>query len=231
MICEFCGTDWHNAETKYCPKCRRKPMKTAREYQEAIGAWAEHNFTYIDKVGFGIIEELGEYCHAILKSRQGIRRHALKGSTEMKKVKTSPEGMRAQAAADARKKQEKLDEELSDCIADGMIFTLHWAQANETFISFEEARAYCEANAEMVEFECISLLLQCMSLLIRLQTREFVYTAPELIPYRQCGQRIFNGFAMLAKSRGWRWENLLASTWEEVSKRDWIKYPTNGKDK
>lgn len=210
---------------------KSKPlMKTSREYQSEIGAWANHNFTYIDKVGFGIIEELGEYCHAILKSRQGIRRHVLKGGLPpMERIKTSPEGVKAQATADAKKKQEKLEEDLADCIADGMIFTLHWAEANETFISFEETRQYLRQNNEMIELDCIAMLLQCMSTMIRLQTNGIEGLGVEA--FRGPSQRIFQNFAMLAKTRGWKWEPMLLATWTEVRKRDWIKYPENGKDK
>lgn len=182
----------------------------ARELQKEIDQWAKRNFDYFDKVGWGCIEELGEYCHTVLKFNQKIRRQALKGEGNW-------------ADQQARISQFNLD--LKDSIADGMIYVLHWCELNETYVSFEETRQYCERFVDSSELEAISILLQCCSTMIRLQLDDAVH--PE--SYRGPGQRVFNNFALLAKSRGWDWEPNLFATWKEVSKRDWKKNPQDGK--
>lgn len=174
-------------------------MKTSREYQDEIGHWAEKNFDYIDQVGWGLIEELGEYCRAILKHKQNIRRHALKGGRNY-------------------------EIDLKDSIADGMIFCLHWAYIHEVFISFEEAE---KCDKDLNENEIISCILVYLSRMLMLH----VDGAFSVDSARSVAQLIFNGFAMLAKSRGWDWQKILRMTWKEVSKRDWRKYPTDGKTK
>lgn len=184
----------------------------SREYQQAINAWAKSNFTYMDKIGYGMVEEIGEYCHHLLKSKQSIRRHALKGGRR--------------AASEAYNVQALLNSELKDCLGDGMIFTLHWAEVNETFISFEETEQYCLNFGDVTnEYEGIATLLQCLSTVFRLEHGE------NDLPPRTEAQRTFNNFALIAKIRGWSWQDILQETWEEISKRDWTRYSINGKDK
>lgn len=50
-------------------------MKTLAELQTEVGEWTERNFSDRDVVdpALGMVEELGEFCHAVLKLRQGIR--------------------------------------------------------------------------------------------------------------------------------------------------------------
>lgn len=45
------------------------------DFQEAQRKWVEHNFpnTNADEQLLGVVEEVGELCHAILKSKQKIR--------------------------------------------------------------------------------------------------------------------------------------------------------------
>lgn len=56
--------------------------KSIREYQHEIGQWSRKNFKWgpsnskrIDPL-LGLVEEIGELCHAHLKGRQGIRHTA-----------------------------------------------------------------------------------------------------------------------------------------------------------
>lgn len=190
-------------------------MKTSREYQREIDAWAKHNFTYIDKIGYGMIEELGEYCHAILKSKQGIRRLALRGGVKV-------------VAQEATFKWKKLEPLLKDAIGDALIFTLHWAEANETFISFDEVETYIENWKDRSENHtigmCLSVLAQLFFFADEKENRENNFC-------RTDAQRVFGNFALLAKSRGWDWKIILHAVWDKVSRRDWVKFPTNGTSK
>lgn len=192
-------------------------MLNAREFQQQIDSWAKNNFTYMDKIGYGMVEELGEYCHEILKSKQQIRRHALKGGVKDKD--------KAAVAFQQKHRDFALDANLKDCLADGMIFTLHWTETMETFISFEETEAYVRNFQDYNENDAIAMLLQCLSCIFRLAAEEH---DPNVLP-RTEAQRTFNNFALIAKVRGWNWFEILCDTWTEVRKRDWQKYPTDGK--
>lgn len=50
-----------------------KKNKSIAEYIKQVGTWSKKNFDYQDKIGLGVVEELGEYAHAELKFRQKIR--------------------------------------------------------------------------------------------------------------------------------------------------------------
>lgn len=50
-------------------------VDTLVELQEEVKRWTEHNFpdTTSDQAMLGVVEEVGELAHAILKSQQNIR--------------------------------------------------------------------------------------------------------------------------------------------------------------
>ena len=49
--------------------------KSLSEIQGEVGAWSKQNFGDQDPINplLGVVEEVGELCHAVLKSRQRIR--------------------------------------------------------------------------------------------------------------------------------------------------------------
>src|SRR5437660_565863 len=58
----------------FIPKSDLEPLVLGLDkLQVEIDRWAEHNFGTERGAFEGIVEELGEYAHARLKSRQGIR--------------------------------------------------------------------------------------------------------------------------------------------------------------
>lgn len=192
----------------------KAPNKTAREYQQEICAWAHHNFTYQDRIGLGIAEEIGEFCHHVLKSMQGIRGHASGVTTGNK----------------AEEGKQKLLAELFDAIGDALVYTLHWAEENDTFISFNEADAYVFQQAGMNDrYRILAYLFQNLSSVFRMYG-EIEIQHNQDSNKRVIIQRLFNNLWLLAKCEGWDGKMVLDTVWCSVRTRDWIKYPTNGKD-
>ena len=59
-------------------------MSEVRELQKQIDTWAVHNFGEQESTNplLGIVEEVGELCHAVLKRRQQIRMNEDHGAQE-----------------------------------------------------------------------------------------------------------------------------------------------------
>lgn len=181
-------------------------MQTCREIQREIAEWASRNFCYIDKIGLGIGEELGEYLHDTLKSRQRIRSHYL--------VSNKTEG----------ECKAELDEKLKDCIGDCMIYVLHYAEVNGTFVSFEEGLDYAQSRMDYPEFTLLSFLFTNVSRILAMA--DVAADTPRV----EC-QRTFNNLCALAKIKGYGnpIKRVLMPTWNMVKQRDWIKYPKTGR--
>lgn len=79
-------------------------MGRITELQKEVGTWSLNNFGEQDKTNafLGIVEEVGELSHALLKNRQGIR------------------GMNAQASKEA----------IGDALADIFIYMLDFCEKN-----------------------------------------------------------------------------------------------------
>lgn len=66
---------------------KNKLQHDLMELQASLGVWLKHNFPTAtsDQQLKGVMEELGELCHADLKSEQGIRGYdEIKGIDEIK---------------------------------------------------------------------------------------------------------------------------------------------------
>lgn len=48
-------------------------MKTLKDLQKEVAVWATHNFGNNREPFLGVVEEVGELAHSILKRKQGIR--------------------------------------------------------------------------------------------------------------------------------------------------------------
>lgn len=184
----------------------KQPQITIRQLITEIGAWSIQNFDYLDIVGYGILEELGEWAHAQLKFKQKIR----KGS------KLSVEDFQLKFRADTK-----------DALADCMIFLLNWCFVKEVVLSIDEAVQHI-ANADKSKQDqlvSIGLILSALSQIFILQETNF---SDDPIMRRPYAQRIFNNLAMMCHLNGWNFIKVLSNTWEEVSKRDWRKFPKDG---
>lgn len=179
--------------------------QTAKDYQIDIDEWAQKNFPYQDRIGLGMCEELGEYCKAILKSNQKIR------------------GYHASKI--------KLDKK--DALADTLIFLLHYAECNRTFLTFYEAESEMATLGSEGEFAILAVIYQNLSSILRLsdpgyrshRSKEDQEAAP-----RVHGQRLMNALFALAWNQGFKdpVRDIIEPTWREVKKRDWKKFPKDG---
>lgn len=59
-------------------------LMTFRDIERAVTAWATYNFpaATADQQLLGVVEELGELAHAVLKSQQGIRGYSEEDTAE-----------------------------------------------------------------------------------------------------------------------------------------------------
>lgn len=191
-------------------------MKTARHYQDEIMAWATHNFEYQDFLGLGMAEEIGEFCHHLLKFKQKIRGHA-KGNK--------------------MQREQRLWDEFNDALGDATVYCLHWARLHEAQLSFEEMKDYVSAfnpdySRERDTFKQLAFLYSYISQIMMINAHTDIEDEP--VPdttgeYRSLAQKYLNTLAVIAALHRWKLvEDVFLPTWKEVRKRDWIKYPGNG---
>ncbi len=180
--------------------------QTARELQAEIQHWAQYNFCYQDKIGLGMGEELGEFCHNKLKFLQKIRGHS-GGGNEAERLS-------------------KYLTELQDACGDAMVFCLHWAENNDAFISFEKAKRFCNETKFSGEMEIVGHAYQCVGRMFILGSSEGEFATDEA---QHIAQRYFDLIAVLCKNFGWDFQEVLKETWDQVKTRDFIRFPKNGR--
>lgn len=151
---------------------------------EERNAWVAHNFPDTpspDGSMLGVIEELGELCHAALKAEQQIR-----GTTE-------------QHIEDAK-----------DAIGDLTVYLLG-------IMNFT-GRAPSEAIPPLR----INDPTWC------LRTLAYEVGRVAINPTIYGCERIIHCLKVYCSYWGWDYELIVNETWNEVKKRDWIKYPKSG---
>lgn len=111
--------------------------KSVAELQKELWVWQQKNFPNHDYAGrdenlikrlkYGIVEETGEFYHAILKGVQGIRGSAADHNLEAK-----------------------------DSLGDALVYCLNWASAADQYVSATElenaAKYYSEAEKLIEQF-------------------------------------------------------------------------------
>lgn len=166
-------------------------LKSLQEIAKEAFEWSQRNFgkpSVLDNI-LGMIEEVGELSHAVLKERQKIRH------TDYVAAK-------------------------KDAIADLTIYTLNYLSALKVDtiphpISIENIHVY------------IPSVNTCEWIVSKLNKH---------IPFDDSRKEIHSAFNVLAlcsmfcEVEGWDYLEVVNSVWNEVSKRDWIKYPLNGID-
>lgn len=75
--CPYDTNGDYNCGQSICPICSPEnftSMKTSNDYAKEIAAWSDRNWSReLHHPDFGIVEEIGEVSHCILKHIQGIR--------------------------------------------------------------------------------------------------------------------------------------------------------------
>lgn len=155
-----------------------------------ISAWSERNFP-IRESRLGIIEEIGEAAHCLLKRKQGIR---------------------------GFDNEEYFKEQLADALADTAIYALDYLGQSGDFIQYdyEDPKAF-KPDRSTEEF--IAGLSRFGADLIE-AADDYEYRAHDVYNIMVCLYAVgaHNGIDFYAK---------LEETWAKVSKRDWVKNPTN----
>lgn len=157
---------------------------TNAELIKEIGEWATFNFDF-HCPQLGLAEELGEYCHQVLKKKQQIR-------------KTS-------------------ESQAMDAIGDATIYLFHICY-KQGINDLEPVKLL-----PIKEIEYIGELYENTGKLIR-----FINEGSPLIVIHLTLRKILTKLKHLAIINGWDFESIINKTWEEVSRRNWRKFPKNG---
>ena len=167
----------------------------------AVGKWAEKNFGRRRAPHLGVLEEVGEATHAVLKHRQKIR-----GFDSFDFFATN----------------------FGDALADGIIFLADWCHLHNSYFQFDRSHSSV-GLADLQDEKIIIHLLQACGLLMStsLTEREGAFSVAEETLYNGIAQRICVGFETWGKMYNLNLRLLVASTWQSVSQRDWSKNPQN----
>jgi len=178
-------------------------MLTIEEFQTQQLAWTQHNFGEAPEYHplLGIVEEMGELAHSKLKSLQGIR-----GSMAIH------------------------DAEGKDAIGDCTIFLTDYCtkkswQLNEILnvTTFDDLQKRC--TIEPIGVQIGSSVPPCVKLLLEAAHAAGKASIAECSSSRDSGRVALATFmgklASYCAIRGWSLQEIVETTWAEVSKRDW----------
>ena len=156
--------------------------------QSEVAIWNNYNFPNNTKENciLGIIEELGELSHCVLKQSQGIR------------------------------KESSTDEKLKDAIGDIFIYCLNYAN-------------YCNINFNNLDIkrdtprplDIVMSIVYISDSIRDLCLQSIIYSESAL-------ERIIIHIKQICHLKNYDLSTIVNDTWNDVSKRDWIKFPNNG---
>lgn len=181
------------------------------ELQKEVYEWSSKNFgTGPHRVlqdAMGVVEEVGELFHAMLKMEQGIR------------------GTKEEHIAKAK-----------DAVGDTVIYLVDlWANAGYGDLSEEINHRWAGSkdSDDLVDLQKYLNNKQYLknphkSLDSLLSATSSLYNS---VVENECPRvgDVFYFLASFCNAMGWRLQEIVETTWAEVSKRDWKKDPTNGK--
>jgi hypothetical protein len=171
------------------------------ELIHVVGEWAKYNFGYKRAPHIGVIEEIGEAAHCVLKQIQGIR-----GFDDMNVFM----------------------EKFGDALADGMIYLADWCSEHNTYFQFGRGQGAVPITVDD-QNKIITHLLQATAMITLQADREpaerYDLKVVQESEFNMAAQRICTGFEMWAQVYGLDLRMLVAHTWAKVSQRDWVKNP------
>lgn len=167
-----------------------------KEIVEAHKVWANKNFPDMtaEDCLLGMVEEVGELAHAVLKSRQGIRN------------------------------ADKKEELVKDAIADIAIFTMDFC--NRSGFDFNKFY-YCNPHKPQMPLDKIENLM-VSGLAYNCGSLGFDYSFFDVPGIEKHLKEILGRLRILSDAYGFYLPEIIAETWEEVSKRDWTKNKETG---
>ncbi len=169
------------------------------ELIQAVGEWSVRNFRDRRAPEFGIVEEIGEAAHCVLKRFQKIR-----GFEE----------------------EEFFLAEFTDALADTIIYLCDWCFSHQAFFKFGRNHLPVEST-EHNERRVIMHLLQVAAGLMaytEVETERKI-TATEEATYCMLAQRVATGLEFWAEIYKVDLRLSVAATWAKVSQRDWLERP------
>lgn len=180
-----------------------QPPQPANETQliHAIGRWAENNFDDKRAADFGMLEEIGEATHCVLKRIQGIR---------------------------GFDNEEFFLKEFSDALADIIIYLCDWCHQHNAFFKFGRNNRDLAKLTVDDQRRIIRHLLQAMDMIISISDREPMgkFNVVDESQFNMVAQRICSGVELWASvyNIDMRW--MVSNTWLKISQRDWKKNPS-----
>jgi len=173
-------------------------MKSPADYMNEIGAWADKCFP-VHIPEYGIVEEIGETVHCILKRAQKIRK---------------------------MDKEEIFKPAITDAFADTMIYLLHLCYLFNVTVSFDAHRALLPKLSGVSVYTdraFISACLKCSATL--LDYCDYAQPGQELQSnlFMVPCQKLCNTLFLWANQYEVNLLETLDQTWEKVKQRQWDK--------
>lgn len=165
-----------------------------------VGDWAQKNFGYARNAELGIVEEIGEAAHCVLKCLQRIR---------------------------GFDKKEVFMEHFVDSLADTIIYLADYCHVHHCFFKFGRNLHEKVKLSEDDERRVITHLLQTSAAMMAqpLLLPGMDVPAAEIGVYNVLAQRLCGGIEYWAAIYDVDLPLAVAATWEKVSKRDWKANP------
>lgn len=179
-----------------------EPNRTISELIQDVGDWSKLNFADKQAPLLGIVEEVGEACHCILKNIQGIRGYDDAG---------------------------KFHSELQDAMADAMIYLCNFAYNHNAFFSFKRNEIYIPRPSDREGGIIVSHVLQAIAAMFNQENRSTENAEQESSIYSVFCQRFCLAMEVWAAMYYIDLEVVTFTTWSEtVLKRDWKKNAIQG---
>lgn len=173
----------------------RVRMQTMSQLIEEIGSWSQNNFQDKQAPALGMIEEIGELCHGILKRTQGIR-----GFDE----------------------PVKFVNHIYDAFGDVMIYACNLAYNHGAFFCFSRNVQSPAVDLSRPDYFILSHLLQSVAAICNQETREIADRNAEITIYNAMLQRFCTTMEVWAAQYSINLEDATRHTWNNiVLKRNW----------
>lgn len=173
--------------------------RTTSDLIQAVGEWADKNFTYRG-AHWGVLEEVGETAHCILKRAQKIRGYEV------------DEFFRA---------------ELRDAFADVMIYLSDFSYTRSAFFAFK--RNQMTAPNHSPEELIVTNVMQAVTSIfnhVAVEESEAPFSPAQVQVYNIMIQRLCSMMELWARHYGMDLEQITWEVWDaKVSKRNWKQNP------
>lgn len=162
-----------------------------------VGRWSKYNFSHRRAAHLGIVEEIGEATHCVLKRIQGIR---------------------------GFDKEEFFLKEFGDALADTIIYLADWCSDRNAFFAFGRNMHSVAKLTVDDQNRILTHLLQAGAVICQQADREPAeLRVIDESDYNMVAQRICTGLEMWAQVYDLDLRLIVAHTWAKVSQRDWTK--------